>query len=320
MFIRLILFSIFILSACSPQDHFADKTKNKTLPNQPYLVVLGIAQDAGFPQIGCKKKCCLAIEEQKAKKKMVSCLALVDPKTQEKWLFDCTPDFKNQLKHLDKITNEKQTIKLSGIFLTHAHMGHYTGLIHLGREATGAKEIPVYAMPRMKTFLENNGPWSQLVNLKNIQLKSLKADSVFQLNSQISVVPFLVPHRDEFSETVGFKILTKEQSLLFIPDIDKWQKWNRSIVEEIKAVDYAFLDGTFFENGEIPNRDMSEIPHPFISESLALFETLPTKEKAKIHFIHFNHSNPILQKNSTAQQKVLNAGFKIAKEFQVIGL
>jgi len=61
-------------------------------------------------------------------------------------------------------------------------------------------------MPRMDTFLTRNGPWSQLVSLKNIELMDLKSDSAIQLPSQISVTPFLVPHRDEYTETVGFEI------------------------------------------------------------------------------------------------------------------
>ena len=123
----------------------------------------------------------------------------------------------------------------------------------------------------------------------------------------------LVPHREEYSETVGFKIIGLKKSLLFIPDINKWQLWEREITEEIKAVDYAFLDGSFFASGEIPGRNMSEIPHPFIQESMYLFEPLAWKEKQKIHFIHFNHTNPALQ-DRVIQKVIEDAGFHIAKE------
>ena len=71
-------------------------------------------------------------------------------------------------------------------------------------------------------------------------------------------MPFLVPHRDEFSETVGFEIKGENKTAVFIPDIDKWSKWNSDLKELIKRVDYAFLDATFYKNGEIPSRDMSE--------------------------------------------------------------
>lgn len=307
---------IFITFSCSdtPPSSKKESPINEISKN-PYIKVLGIAQDAGFPQANCKKECCKNVWEDKGLRKMVSCLAVVDPSSNESWIFDATPDFKDQLKQLTA-----QNINLSGIFLTHAHIGHYTGLIHLGREVMGANEVPVFAMPKMKFFLENNGPWSQLVTLKNIDIQALKNDSTVFVNKNISVTPLLVPHRDEFSETVGYKIKGKSKSALFIPDIDKWQLWDKDILEEIKMVDYAFLDGSFFENGEIPGRDMSEIPHPFIQESIALFSQLSKEDKAKIHFIHFNHTNPILKEESKAQREVKGEGMNIAKELAIFEL
>ena len=203
------------------------------------------------------------------------------------------------------------------MLLTHAHMGHYTGLMHFGREVMGTNKIPVFAMPRMKTFLEENGPWSQLVELENIRLQKLKSDSTINLNENIKVKSFLVPHRDEFSETVGYEIMINNKSLIFIPDIDKWEKWETNITELIKKVDYAFLDATFYKNGEL-KRDMSEIPHPFVEESMELFSNLSEIDKQKVHFIHFNHTNPLLIEGGTAQKEVIKKGFNFAKEGQVI--
>ena len=196
-------------------------------------------------------------------------------------------------------------------------MGHYTGLMHFGREVMGTNRIPVYVMPKMKTFLEGNGPWSQLVELENISLQKLKSDSTFSLNENIKVKPFLVPHRDEFSETVGYEITINNKSLIFIPDIDKWEKWDENIMELIKKVDYAFLDATFYKNGEL-KRDMSEIPHPFVEESMELFSNLSKTDKQKVYFIHLNHTNPLLIENSTAQNEVVEKGFNLAKEGQMI--
>jgi len=196
-------------------------------------------------------------------------------------------------------------------------MGHYTGLMHFGKEVMGTNSIPVFAMPKMKTFLEENGPWSQLVELENINIKALKSDSAFSLNERIQIKPFLVPHRDEFSETVGYEIMIKNKSLIFIPDIDKWEKWKKNITELIEKVDYAFLDATFYKNGEL-KRDMSEIPHPFVEESMELFSKLSKKNKQKVHYIHFNHTNPLLIEGSHAQKEVLTKGFNLAKESQII--
>ena len=293
---------------------FACSQPAENTPKTPYIMVLGVAQDAGYPQMNCKKECCKQAWDNPELKRTTSCLAIVDPTTNEQWIIDATPNIKEQLQLLKQKTG---TEKLDGILLTHAHMGHYTGLMHFGREVMGTDNLPVFAMPRMKTFLEENGPWSQLVEIENISLQQLKSDSTFSLNKRIKIKPFLVPHRDEFSETVGYEILINEKTLLFIPDIDKWEKWDTNITELIKKVDYAFLDATFYKNGEL-KRDMSEIPHPFVEESMLLFSNLSETDKQKVHFIHFNHTNPLLIENSTAQKEVLKKRFNLAKEGQMI--
>ena len=215
-------------------------TSFHAVERKPFLIVLGTAQDAGYPQADCKKDCCKKYRDKKVAKQKVTCLALFDPATNQKWIFDATPDFTEQLHAADKM----QSGNLSGIFLTHAHIGHYTGLMFLGREGMNTKQLPVYTMPRMKDFLANNGPWSQLGSLKNIQLQQLKADSAIMLTDKISVTPLLVPHRDEYSETVGYSIKTASKTVLFIPDIDKWDKWGSDIREMARKYDYLFLDGT----------------------------------------------------------------------------
>ena len=300
----IILISILLL-ACN----MAEKT-----PQTPYVMVLGVAQDAGYPQMNCKKECCKAAWENSKLQKMTSCLSIIDPTTNQQWIIDATPNIKEQLQLLK---SKSGTEKIDGVLLTHAHMGHYSGLIHFGREVMGTNNMPVFAMPKMTTFLEENGPWSQLVEIENISLQNLKSDSTFSLNERIKVTPFLVPHRDEFSETVGYKITINKKILLFIPDIDKWEKWETNITEIIKKVDYAFLDATFYKNGEL-KRDMSEIPHPFVEESMELFSTLSETDKQKVHFIHFNHTNPLLIEGSASQKEVTKKGFNLSKEGQII--
>ena len=279
-------------------------------PKNPFIVVLGIAQDAGYPQIGCDKECCKKYWDKKIAKQKVSCLALFDPLTNQKWIFDATPDLTAQLHDVDVM----QKGNLSGIFLTHAHIGHYTGLMYLGKEALNTKEIPVYVMSRMHGYLKNNGPWSQLINLNNIKLQNLKADSSIKLTDKISITPILVPHRDEFSETVGYSIKTENKTVLFIPDIDKWQKWDRDIRQLAKSHDYLFIDGTFYKDGELPGRNMSEVPHPFVQESMELFKGMFSNEKQKIWFIHFNHTNPLIDKSSKEYKDVKSKGFNVAIE------
>lgn len=282
------------------------------------LIVLGNIQDGGSPHIGCKKKCCENLFLHPDVSRKVVCLGLIDHKIHTSWLFEATPDIGEQFKFLKEavFANFKTENGLNkipeGIFLTHAHIGHYSGLMYLGKEAMGAKGAQVYAMPRMKHFLEANGPWSQLVEQKNIILKILQADSQVRLSSQISILPFLVPHRDEYSETVGYKITGPTKKALFIPDINKWELWDRSIIEEIKSVDYAFLDATFFDGKELNTRDLSQIPHPFVVESLELFKNLVPEEKSKIYFLHFNHTNPLINPNSKERKLIEKLGFHVA--------
>jgi pyrroloquinoline quinone biosynthesis protein B len=281
-----------------------------TNPKQdPFVVVLGTLQDGGSPHMGCQKDCCKTINPDK---KVVS-LGLIDPMSKKKFLFEASPDFVSQTNFLNGLLPSSSEKTPDGIFISHAHMGHYAGLMFLGREAMNSKAVPVYAMPKMKSFLENNGPWSQLVTLNNIQIKPLSEGNWENISPSLKVKPILVPHRDEFSETVGFIIEGPHKKLLFIPDIDKWEKWRTDIVSLIKEVDHALIDGTFFSAAEVGNRKIAEIPHPLVQESMKLFDTLPAKEKEKIVFIHFNHTNPLLNEQSEETKLVKSKGFRIAK-------
>ena len=278
----------------------------------PHAVALGIAQDGGAPHAGCTKICCADRWDKPEKQFRVTCLGIVDPQTKEVWMIDSTPDFPQQLNDLA----QNGRYKLMGIFLTHAHIGHYTGLMHLGREVMGAKGIPVYVMPRMKHFLESNGPWNQLVSLKQIILNPLADHGILKLNDNLSITPFTVPHRDEYSETVGFQVSGLTSKLVFIPDIDKWDKWGKNINEVIKDNDYVLVDGTFFGQGEIPNRNMAEIPHPSIEESMDYFSVLSGENKSKVFFIHLNHTNSALNSNSIHREKIIRNGYNIAQRNQ----
>lgn len=195
-------------------------------------------------------------------------------------------------------------------------MGHYSGLMQLGREALGAKNIPVYVMPKMSAFLSKNGPWSQLVSLKNIELIPLDKNKVATPSPEITVTPLLVPHRDEFSETVGYRIQGPNKKVLFIPDIDKWSKWEFSLIELLEKVDYAFIDATFFDAKEINYRPISEIPHPLVKETIAYLSSASKELKNKVYFIHMNHTNPMLNPESEETKWVIEEGFNIARKGQ----
>ncbi len=283
----------------------------------PRLVVLGVGQDGGVPQTGDWLNPGWRDPDRRV---LVSALGIVEPVTGGSLLFDATPDLPEQLFRL----HEAGADGLPEIFLTHAHMGHYTGLLWLGHESMGAQEVSVHAMPRMSDYLRSNGPWSQLVAYQNITLRPLKADSsiVVVATMGVRVTPLEVPHRQEFSEVVGYRIEGPNRSVLFIPDIDSWEDWDaagRRIEDEIARVDFAFLDATFFANGEIPGRDMSGFPHPFITHTMDRLASLPAGERAKVRFIHLNHTNPALWPGPE-RDRIVAAGFAVAEEGEVFTL
>ena len=308
IFVRHFLLIIYVFSflSCSEQIKKSNQYSDEVL-----LKVLGTIQDGGIPHMGCSKVCCANYFENKSIRIGVSSIGVSNFKYETNYIVDATPDVNFQLQALIGNTNPSE--KLDGIFLTHAHMGHYAGLLNFGRESLNSNNIPVYLMPKFFDFISNNGPWDQLVSLNNIKLQRIYNNEKVILHNNLSFTPILVPHRDEYSETVGYIIEGNRKRALYIPDIDKWAKWNISITEMIKNVDYAFLDGTFFDEKEINNRDISEIPHPFIIESLELFNNLENIDKAKVYFIHLNHTNPVLNKNSEEYKRVILSGFNVAE-------
>ncbi|WDI30340.1 MBL fold metallo-hydrolase [Hyphococcus flavus] len=308
----------FILSACAPEIDKPAQTQQCDVS----LLILGVAQDAGKPQIGNSEDPAWA---DPSLRRLATSIALIDRRgeTPKRWLFEATPDIKEQLHRLNEAAPAANALDLGGVFLTHAHIGHYAGLMMFGHEAAGAQYVQVFAMPRMADYLAQNGPWGQLLSKHNIFIAIMSENEPEQLAEDISVTPFLVPHRQEYSEVAGFNIQGPNKSAIFIPDIDSWEDWDAQetrIENKIAEVDYAFLDATFFANGEIPGRDMSGFPHPFVSHSMERFAPLPDAEKSKVWFIHMNHTNPLLNPRAPERAAVNRAGFNIADEGQEICL
>lgn len=289
-------------------------------PSAPFIIVLGIAQDAGYPQAGCRRACCRAAWDDPARRRHVVSLAVVNPQTSQRWLLDASPDLPQQLHELDRVTPVSDGPGIDGIFLTHGHVGHYTGLMHLGREVMGTRGVPVHVMPRMRMFLTGSGPWSQLVALGNIDLTTMEEGTAVALGPGLRITPFLVPHRDEYTETVGFRIDGPSRSVLYLPDIDKWERWDVAIEELLEEVDVAYLDGSFFDGEELPGRDMSQIPHPFVIDSMRRWAELPEATRARVRFLHMNHTNPLLDPDSDASRAVREAGFRVARQGERVDL
>jgi pyrroloquinoline quinone biosynthesis protein B len=105
--------------------------------------------------------------------------------------------------------------------------------------------------------------------------------------------------------------------LLYIPDVDKWERASKPLVDELNGVDVALLDGTFADAGELPGRNMAEVPHPLVSETVAL---LPReRRKARVLFIHLNHTNRLLW-DEEARQRLRDQGFDVARDGQEISI
>ncbi|MBK7357932.1 MAG: MBL fold metallo-hydrolase [Saprospiraceae bacterium] len=283
---------------------------NLSAQDSSTVLLLGIAQDGSYPHMGCEANCCKPAWKDSKKARMGVSLAVIDPQNKKWYLFEATPDISKQIHLFNQLTNNQYPLMPDGIFITHAHIGHYSGLMQLGREVKNSKEIPVFGLERFCNFIKENGPWSQLVKLNNIVLQAINPDQKIVLSASLSVTAFTVPHRDEFSETAGFKINSGGKSYLFIPDIDKWNLWNRNIVDEVKNVDLAFLDATFYSMDELKSRNIQEVPHPTVKETMDLFLNESKACKSKIVFIHMNHTNPLIW-SKRYQKEVLNEGFKI---------
>ena len=274
------------------------------------LLVLGTAQDGGYPHAGCADDCCQEAWNDKTQKRLVASLAFLSDK--DCVLFDITPDFKYQFQLIREHLKTKPHIV--GIFITHAHLGHYIGLLELGLEVMNADSVPVYVMPKMKLFLENNAPFTHLIELKNINLITIDENIPFNILPGVNVTPSLVPHRNEFSETAGYSIQTSQKSVLYIPDIDSWDKWQTDINEMIKKHDIALIDGTFYDKKEIKNRNIDDVPHPSIKESIKQFSSLDAMDRKKVNFTHLNHTNNVLRRNSKELNKVIEQGFQVATD------
>ena len=208
-------------------------------------------------------------------------IGIVNRATRRAYMFDATPDFRSQVHSLTG------GLPPDGIFLTHGHMGHYTGLMYLGFESIDADGVPVYGTGRMTSYLRTNGPWSQLVTRENIRLRTLVPDEILDLGDGIRVTPFLVPHRDEYTDTVGYRIEGPRQTAIYIPDIDQWDRWDTDIRELANDVDLALVDGSFADMSEVPGRSIEDIPHPLMSVTRELLRGV----SAEVWFIHLNHTN-----------------------------
>jgi pyrroloquinoline quinone biosynthesis protein B len=295
-------------------------------PSGPRIVVLGTVQDGGMPQTGCDCAHCAAARKNPAFARHVASLAIHIPATGHVYLVDATPDLPAQAEMIHRFhphpEGKTDRAPVDGVLLTHAHIGHYLGLAHFGFESLNTKDIPTWVSPRMAEYLHTNGPWSQLVRLDNIALREFRPGTPFALEEGITVTPIQVPHRDEYTDTMAFVIRGPRNTVLYVPDTDSWRAWQKPLLQVLadEKITVALLDGTFYSPDELPDRDVTKIKHPLITDSMDLLAPLVKAGKLRVLFTHLNHSNPALDRDGAARKAIEARGFKVLKEGETIDL
>ena len=310
------LASLDAMRLVAPAD---DAATSRVVPGDVYALVLGSVQDAGFPQVGCYTDRCNRGRALQAAGhgRFVSSMALVEPSAERFYLVDATPDITRQIDLITEPAFRRRAAErrpFDGIFLTHAHIGHYTGLAVLGNEGMGMQQTPVYCTQAMAVFLAANHPWKFLVEQGRIELRALAPDRWHRLDPLLEVQLWKVPHRDELADTVGFVFRGPEASMLFLPDINSWSLWNRSIAEAVASVDVALLDGTFWSLDELPGRTAADVPHPLMPQTMDALQAVVDQGHARVVLTHLNNSNPALDDGGPEQAEVARRRFAIARE------
>jgi len=281
-------------------------------------VVLGIAQDGGLPHLGCDKECC-ARARAEGRRLFPASLGIRDLASGRLLLVDATPAIEPQVALFH------ETIGVQGlgrhpfdaVLLTHAHIGHYLGLAQLGREVMAADSIAVHVSPRFAAFLRGNGPWSQLVDLGQIVPVEFTPGEAFAPWPGLTVIPIPVPHRDEFSDTMAFKIIGPAGTVLFVPDTDGWDRNPGLLDTLLDGVTVAYLDATFYDGSELPGRNLAEIPHPLMTRTMELLADRAREHPGSIRFIHLNHTNPALR-DPEIVALIEARGFRIAEQGETV--
>ena len=120
------------------------------------------------------------------------------------------------------------------------------------------------------------------------------------------------------------RCLMLQSALRFMPGLDPLAVQKALIYEEeeqlIAGVDHAFLDATFWDDNELPGRDMSAIPHPRVARVMDRLQSLPASQRAKVRFIHYNHTNPIRDPGSAQSREVAARGYAVARRGESVCL
>jgi pyrroloquinoline quinone biosynthesis protein B len=312
-----ILATVVALCGCGAPD---SSSESSDIDAGPYLVALGTAQDGGLPHAGCGCPHCAAARQDPSRRRLIASVAIVLPESSRVFLIDVTPDVREQLEVLREAGDAPDGVvdraPVDGAFITHAHMGHYLGLAFFGFEAIHTRDLPVYATSSVVSYLENNGPWDQTVRLRNIAPVEVAPGASVDLGEGVTVIPVAVPHRDEYTDTVGFLIRGPRRQVLYAPDTDGWDAWDPPVTDRLATLDVAILDGTFFSADELLDRDLASIGHPLIVDSMGLLAPVVAAGATRVCFTHLNHSNPAVIPGGPAAREIAARGFCVLEDGQ----
>ncbi len=281
---------------------------------EPYVLVLGVVQDGGLPQAGCYSERCERARSEPPR--YVASLAIVVPEAERFYLVDASPNLAAQMDLIEEPAFRRRATRrdpFDGIFLTHAHMGHYLGLALLGREGLGIQPTPCYCSPAMERYLTDNGPWSLMVEEGRLEFPRIPMERWTDVDGVFDVRMMPVPHRPEFSDTVAYMFRGSRQTILYVPDIDSWEAWDRPVAEVVAGVDVALIDGSFYSGDEVPGRNIEDIPHPLIPHSMDLLQDA-ARTQSRVVFIHLNNTNPALDRGGPAEREIERRRFEVARE------
>lgn len=264
------------------------------------LVVLGSGQDGGAPQFGS--------HHAAAGPRTASSIAVIIDRARV-LLFDATPDLRHQYRVLENLLDPRDArAPVDAVFVTHAHMGHYGGLMHFGKEATATHMTPLHAPASVLEFLDENEPWATLLRSEHLVGRSTDDSDVSYGPITVQAVP--VPHRADFSTTVAYSIHVEGLPwVLYLPDIDGWDRWPEA-VDVIGAHPISLLDATFGDAGEVPGRSIDEVPHPIVTDTIERFADLGAERR--IVLTHLNHTNELGAIGSPIRTEAESAGFDVA--------
>jgi len=283
------------------------------------LVILGSAQDGGLPHAGCRCGNCRAARADWTRRRLPASAGIVAGDRLA--IIDTTSAFEEQYHHLWERSERSQAFEGERygapeiVVLTHAHTGHYVGLWQLDRSVLAARQSLVLAPPKMHRFLAAQEPWAGMVREGFIVLEPLPIDEPFDLLPGVRVTALEVPHRAEWeTDTVALVVEGTQASALYLPDIDRWDEWERDINDVVASVDSAFLDGCFWAAPTSRN-----VPHPPVIETMERLQPLVDAGK-HVSFIHLNHSNPLCDPTTDEHRMVLERGFAVGREGDSVDL